>query len=99
MSLTNSPPGAGQLQVGMHGDMPFVIVGTGEDGSHGGERGGRHCVSVSHRQSSASECESGEEEKHSVLVKALVNPSPPVSSMHCISLASRCTVVVHTISV
>ena len=37
--------------------------------------------------------------KHSVLVKALVNPSPPVLSTHCISLASRCTVIVHTISI
>ena len=37
--------------------------------------------------------------KHLALVKAPVNPSPPVSSTHCISLVSRCTVVVHTISV
>ena len=41
--LTNGPPGAGRLQVCTHGDVPLAIVGTGEDGSHGGERG-RHCV-------------------------------------------------------
>ena len=35
--LANSPPGAGRLQVGTHGDMPLAIVGTGEDGSHSGE--------------------------------------------------------------
>ena len=73
--LTNSPPGAGRLQVCTHGDVPLAVVGTGEDSSHGGERGGRHCESVSCRRSSASECESSEEEKHSALVKALVNPS------------------------
>ena len=35
--LTNGPPGAGRLQVGTHGDMPLVIVGTSEDSSHSGE--------------------------------------------------------------
>ena len=40
--LTNSPLGAGRLQVSMHEDMPFPVVGTGEDGGDGGERVGRH---------------------------------------------------------
>ena len=39
--LANGPPGAGQLQVSTHGDVPFLVVGTGEDGGDS-ERVGRH---------------------------------------------------------
>ena len=53
--------------------MPLVVVGTGEDGGHGGERG-RHHVSVSRRRSSASECESGEEEKTLSASKSACQP-------------------------
>ena len=35
--LTNSPPGAGRLQVCTHGDVPLAVVSASEDSSHGGE--------------------------------------------------------------
>ena len=35
-----TPPGAGRLQVSTHGDVPFPVVGTSEDGGDSGERVG-----------------------------------------------------------
>ena len=88
--LVNSSPGAGRLQVCMHGDVPLTIVGTGEDGSHGshgGERG-RHCVSISRRRSSASECKSGEEEKTLSASKSACQPltTSVVDALYLISV-------------